>query len=158
MPYHSVENAELSDIPDLCELLGILFSLEPDFLPDRKKQAAGLRLILERPDLGRILVVRNGGKVVGMINLLVTWSCAAGAPVVVAEDFVVRPEYRQNGIGALLFEAAETFAREIGAAELRLLTEAANGRAQAFYRKQGLEVGRHLPMRLKFAGPGIDAL
>jgi hypothetical protein len=50
----SVREATAKDIPQLCELLGLLFAQEADFQPDARKQASGLRLILEQPDVGCI--------------------------------------------------------------------------------------------------------
>ena len=86
--------ATVNDIPELAELLTILFAQEADFQPDREKQMRGLRLIVEDPRQGRVFVVRRDGKIVGMVSLLFTVSTAEGEPACWLEDLVVRPEHR----------------------------------------------------------------
>jgi hypothetical protein len=66
-----------------------LFTLESDFKPDREKQLRGLRLILDNPTMGRLFVLRDEGKVLGMANALITVSTAEGARVLLLEDVVV---------------------------------------------------------------------
>jgi len=41
-----VSPAAEDDLPALCDLLGILFAREAEFLPDQERQSAGLRAIL----------------------------------------------------------------------------------------------------------------
>ena len=65
-----ITEATLDDVPQLCELLGDLFEQESDFKPDLAKQIAGLRLIIENPQYGRIFVMRLQGTVAAMVNLL----------------------------------------------------------------------------------------
>jgi GNAT superfamily N-acetyltransferase len=62
-------------------------------------------------------------------------------------DIRVRPERRGTGIGALLFAAAKTWAREHGAREMRVETQDINAPACRFYAKQGC--------RLMAANPGV---
>ena len=87
-----IEPATLDDLPQLADLLGELFALEPYFTPDRAKQLRGLRLIIERPEAGCILVVREGPKILAMVNLLYTVSTAEGGPAILMEDFIVRAD------------------------------------------------------------------
>ena len=41
-----VRPALAGDIPGMCDLLYELFSIEADFIPDREKQAEGLRMLV----------------------------------------------------------------------------------------------------------------
>ncbi len=144
-----IEEARIEDLPQLAELLGELFAQEKDFAPDREKQLKGLRLIVERPEVGRILVAREGKDVVGMINLLFTISTAEGGPVVWSEDLIVKREYRGKGVGMALMEAAIQFARERGMSRITLLTDSDNEKAIRFYERHGFARSGMMPMRRK---------
>ena len=46
-------------------------------------------------------------------------------------------EVRDNGIGALLIEAAKDFARSVGANRMKVVAYAPNDRARYLYKKSG---------------------
>lgn len=142
--------AEEGDIPRLCELLGILFSQEDDFQPDAGKQSAALMQILRRPEVGHILVLREGNAILGMVSLLYTISTACGGKVAMLEDMVVHPARRGNGLGSELLHAAVVFAHERGCLRITLLTDRANDAAIRFYQKHGFKMSAMLPLRLMF--------
>jgi hypothetical protein len=48
----TIEPATLNDVPQLTELLNLLFTQEADFKPDREKQDRGLRPSSSRPRPG----------------------------------------------------------------------------------------------------------
>jgi GNAT superfamily N-acetyltransferase len=145
-----VEAATLDDIAQLCELLAILFAQEEEFQPDAAKQAAGLRLIIDNPEAGQILLLRDGAEVAGMVNLLYTVSTACGGRVATLEDMVVRPEWRGNGAGSMLLQAAIAHAHAAGCLRITLLTDHANEAAIRFYRCHGFTASGMLPLRLVF--------
>ena len=147
-----IEPATPDDIPQLCELLAILFEQEAEFQPDAAKQAAGLHRIIENPQVGQILLLRDSDEVVGMINLLYTVSTARGGRVAILEDMVVRPEQRGNGAGSTLLQAAIARAREAGCSRITLLADHANEAALRFYRRHGFTASGMLPLRLVFPG------
>ena len=91
--------AILNDLPQLTQLLMELFEMEGDFEPNSEKQEEGLRLILEHPNRGRILVIKNESKIIGMVNMLFTISTAEGGMVLLLEDFIIHPMYRGHGYG-----------------------------------------------------------
>lgn len=143
-----IELATLDDIPQLCELLAILFAQEEEFEPDASKQAAGLRQIIGNPDVGNILLLRSGGAVVGMVNLLYTVSTARGSRVAILEDMVVRPEHRGSRAGSALLQAAIAQAQKAGCTRITLLTDGINEAAIRFYRRHGFKASGMLPLRL----------
>jgi len=145
-----ISRATVEDIPQLCELLALLFDQEAEFRPDRGLQESGLRQIIDFPERGRILALREGKTVIGMVNLLFTVSTALGGQVAILEDLVVRPECRSKGAGSMLLEAALAFARSSGCLRLTLLTDSANEPAQRFYKKHGFSRSDMVPMRLLF--------
>lgn len=149
MPH--VAEATLDDIPQLCELLTLLFAQEAEFRPDRDKQAAGLRQIVEGQDVGRILVLRKGDEVVAMVNLLFTVSTALGGRVAMLEDMVVHPDHRGGGTGSRLLQAAIDHAHVAGCLRITLLTDGDNVAAQRFYARHGFTPSAMLPMRLSLS-------
>ncbi|MEW6140202.1 MAG: GNAT family N-acetyltransferase [Thermodesulfobacteriota bacterium] len=144
----TVANATLVDVPHLCDLLTLLFTQEADFRPDVKKQAAGLRHIIENPEIGSILVARDAAAVLGMVNILYTISTACGGRVALLEDMIVRPEHRNRGCGSLLLRAAIETAQEAGCARITLLTDRTNSGAIRFYEKHGFAPSAMVPLRL----------
>jgi GNAT superfamily N-acetyltransferase len=143
----AIDDATPADIPALCDLLDLLFAQEADFTPDRAKQERGLRLILDDPRVGAILVARDGDQVVGMVNLLFTVSTAEGARAMLLEDMIVRPDHRGQGVGLALIEAAIARAATTGCARITLLTDEDNNQAQWFYGRAGFRRSAMIPMR-----------
>ena len=144
----TIENAVLDDIPQLCELLTLLFQQETDFQPDFEKQYRGLRCIIERPEVGGILVIREGSIVLGMVNILYTVSTVCGGRVAIVEDMVVRPENRNRGLGSLMIRKAIEFAQASGCLRITLLTDRTNDSAIRFYRRHGFAPSAMTPFRL----------
>lgn len=56
------------------------------------------------------------------------------------EGLVVEDEYRGNGIGRLLVEAAEEWARRRNCTSMRLVSNVVRERAHEFYRRLGYDV------------------
>jgi len=146
-----ISQATVEDIPQLCELLALLFDQEAEFRPDSELQTVGLRQIIDFPERGRILALREGQSVIGMVNLLFTVSTALGGRVAILEDMVVRPGCRRKGVGSMLLKEAVAFAESAGCLRITLLTDASNTSAQRFYRRHGFNASDMVPMRLLFA-------
>ena len=142
-----IDQANLTDIPQLCILLDELFSQEAEFAPDHELQGKGLSKILSNEDIGVILVVRESDKVIGMVNILYTISTALGGRVGNLEDFVVLPEYRNSGIGSKLLSYALNFAKKRGCQRITLLTDDDNQDAHRFYLKNGFSRSSMVPFR-----------
>ena len=143
------EPAREADLPQLVELLGLLFDQEAEFRPDAAKQAAALKLLLSDPVRGRIYVARDGRRPVAMASLLFTISTAEGGKAAWFEDLVVHPDERNRGIGEALLKYVVTQAKAEGIRRITLLTDMQNERAQAMYRRVGFVGSPMRPMRLK---------
>jgi GNAT superfamily N-acetyltransferase len=142
-----IEQATLEDLPQLTELLRDLFSHEGDFTPDPVRQMRGLRLLLEQPNRGRIFVLRQNDRILGMLNLLFTISTAEGGVVILLEDLIVHQDFRGHGLGSRLLKHAIHYAREKDFKRITLLTDRMNEDAQRFYKKHGFFESAMLPMR-----------
>jgi GNAT superfamily N-acetyltransferase len=144
-----ITTAGLADIPALCELLTLLFTQEEDFMPAPAKQAEGLREIIERPETGHILVLRDAAKILGMVNLLYTVSTAMGGKVALLEDMIIAPQHCNEGHGTRLLQSAIEHAQSQGCLRITLLTGRANDAAIRFYRRNGFAFSSMIPLRLE---------
>jgi GNAT superfamily N-acetyltransferase len=143
-----VEMATLDDLPALTELVMELFSMSSgDFIPDRALQERGLRLILEQPNRGRIVVIRNEDKIFGMVNMLFTISTARGGFVILMEDVVIHPHHRGQGYGTKLVNHVTEFAKQKNFLRITLLTDKISAESQDFFQKQGFTYSNMIPMR-----------
>lgn len=142
-----VESATIEDLPALTELVMDLFARSDDFRPDRAVQERGLRLILEQPNRGRIFVVRNRDRILGMVNLLFTISTARGGFVILMEDVVIHPDHRGQGYGAMLVDYVADFAKRKNFKRITLLTDRMSAESQDFFKKHGFEHSHMIPMR-----------
>ncbi|MDX1680351.1 MAG: GNAT family N-acetyltransferase [Akkermansiaceae bacterium] len=142
-----VEPATLDDLPDLVELVMDLFSRSGDFKPNEEAQERGLRLILEQPNRGRIFVIRNKDRIIGMVNLLITISTARGGFVLLMEDVVIHPDHRGQGYGTMLLDHVFEFAKQKSFKRITLLTDRVSAESQEFFKKHGFEYSNMIPMR-----------
>jgi GNAT superfamily N-acetyltransferase len=143
-----IEPATLEDLSELTDLVMSLMAIEADFRPDAEKQRHGLRLILEQPSRGRIFVVRNDHKVIGMVNLLFTISTAEGGFVILMEDVIVSPEHRGHGYGSMLVQYVKEFAAKKDFRRITLLTDRVSSESQRFFERNGFVHSHMIPMRL----------
>ena len=144
-----VREARLADVPQLCELLTLLFTQEADFTPDTERQATGLRMILDQPQIGRIYCAVRDGSVLGMVSILYTVSTAEGGRAAWLEDMVVHPKWHGHQLGTRLLQTAIEKARADSCRRITLLTDATNDRAIEFYRRAGFASSSMIPLRLK---------
>ena len=129
--------ARIDDIPALVDLLALLFAQEAEFTPEREAQVRGLTKIISDESTGFILVARDGGRIVGMVNILFTVSTALGERVGLLEDMVVSFEGRGSGTGSMLLAKALETAGDKGCRRMTLLTDADNDGAHRFYERSG---------------------
>lgn len=132
-----IDFAGAADLEAMADLLTELFALESDFVPERGKQLAGLKLILDDRSIGRLFVLRVDGRVAGMANALLTVSTAEGRRVVLLEDVIVGAAWRGRGYGRALVERVVAWARAEGLPRVTLLADRDNTAALAFYRRLG---------------------
>jgi len=143
-----IRRARISDIEAMIRLLADLFTIEKDFAPDDCKQRKGLLALLAEPG-ACLLVAEVHGVVAGMCTAQTAVSTAEGGRVAWVEDVVVAPAYRNQGIGSLLLQTLEQWARCEGLKRLQLLADVDNRPAIRFYRAQGWRPTRLAAWRRK---------
>ena len=142
--------ASMNDLPELTDLLNDLFTQDIEFVPDLKKQKAGLEAIINNPEIGEILVLKGEGQILGMVSLLYSISTALGGKVAILEDMIIHKNYRQKGLGKELLGEAIRFSKERNCLRLTLLTDFNNDPAIQFYQQFGFKKSEMIPMRLVF--------
>lgn len=147
-----IDFASADDLDALADLLAELFTLESDFKPERHKQLAGLRLILDNPAIGQLFVLRVDGQVAGMANALKTVSTAEGGHVVLLEDVIVSRPYRGQKLGRKLVEHILNWAERNGLPRVTLLADKDNAPALAFYERLGFAPSAMRVLRKRING------
>jgi ribosomal protein S18 acetylase RimI-like enzyme len=131
-----IRPATRDDIPAMTDLLQLLFAIEQDFTADPTCQTDGLRLLLQ-DERNFALVAADGEKIIGMCTALRLISTAAGGYKALVEDVIVRPEYRQQGIGIELLQTLTAWAKKQGIKRLDLVAVHYNTAAISLYKKLG---------------------
>ena len=93
-----VEEAKTGDVEYLVDLLSLLFSKEAEFVPNRLLQTQGITRILENKQVGKIFVLREEKRVIGMVSLLWSISTALGGSVALLEDMVIDPAFQKKDL------------------------------------------------------------
>lgn len=94
-----------------------------------------------------IFVAEAAGEVVGYVHL-VDYDLLYSDPMKNIMGIAVDPSCRRLGIGRMLLEAGENWAKETGAAGVRLVSGETRTGAHAFYRSLGYE-GNKMQLNLK---------
>lgn len=129
MTIRGATNEDVDGINVLSKELGY----ESDVEDTRKR----LEYLLRKP-LHRIFVAETGGQVVGYITFE-HYEIVYYEPGINITALVVKAEHRKKGIGKLLLDAAENYARENGLAYVRLNSGSQRVEAHEFYRNNGYD-------------------
>jgi GNAT superfamily N-acetyltransferase len=130
----TVRNATLDDalrIADLCTQLG--YPSTPDQVLER------LQGLVEEPDHAVYVAVTRQGEVLGWIDLCVLGLVVVD-PLVEVEGLVVDESFRSQGIGRLLMEHAEAWARRKGCREVYIRSNVVREQAHRFYLSIGYQI------------------
>ena len=143
-----IKPATIADVPQLVDLLNLLFSQEADFVPDRENQRRGLEMIIASPEVGIIFAAHEADQILGMVSLLFTISTAEGGRACWLEDMVVRSDHRGKGLGSRLLKHAIDYAKTDGICRITLLTDKGNAKAIRFYQRHGFSPSAMTALRL----------
>jgi GNAT superfamily N-acetyltransferase len=128
-PLGTADAADLDDLVFLIRSLG--YSLDSATLSTRLTRLtleAGHETWVTRDAAGRIQAVAGAH---------VMWAYNSDSPMAQLLLLVVRPEARRDGVGSLLIDHFEQWARSHGASSLSAVSAAATDSAHRFYQKRG---------------------
>jgi len=120
------------DIPILVTLLKALFSIEKDFFFDEKKHKDGLNLLINSRN-SQVIIVKFENEIIGMITIQKIISTVMGTKVGLIEDFIIKDDYRDLGVGTYLFEYIKDYAEKNSLTRLQLVCDEDNTTAKEFY-------------------------
>jgi GNAT superfamily N-acetyltransferase len=133
-----------ADLPALLPLVRDL-QLHEDLPAPGKEVEAALRGLLADGRLGRVLVVEEGGRILGYTALGYGYSLEFHGRDAFVDELFVRDEARGHGLGSLLLDAAEMTCRADGIKALHLESGHGNPRATRLYGRRGFKAHeRHL--------------
>lgn len=129
----TVRHAQAGDLPAILALLEEALGYRQEHSAETN---ARLRRILDHPDYSTFVAVRENA-VVGFIGLIRCIAYEFEGDYLRVAAFAVRQEEQGRGVGGLLLEQAERFARESGFTCLAVNSGLARRPAHAFYEKHG---------------------
>lgn len=94
-------------------------------------------------DIDSVCVAERGGQIIGVISVHILPLFHAAGNLGRITSLVVAAEYRRAGVGRLLVEAAETFARSKGCVRMEVTSGSRREAAHNFYRKAGYGQSEH---------------
>jgi ribosomal protein S18 acetylase RimI-like enzyme len=132
-----IRRARMVDIPQLVDLLGMLFTIETDLSLNEVAQRTGLELLLKDDKQRYVAVAADHALAIGMVTAQLRISTACGGYVARVEDMIISPPYRRKGLGTMLLTAAATWAYSKKAVKLELLADKDNVAGLSFYHANG---------------------
>jgi ribosomal protein S18 acetylase RimI-like enzyme len=141
-----IREALRSDIESMVVLMRYLLNLDGGYQINDDNLRKGFMMALQSGQTD-YFVASADGKTVGMCGLHRFISTVEGGYAGVVEDVVVMEECSGMGIGGLLLEHVENFAKETGLTRLHLLVDRENSPAISLYSKCGWEETRYIGFR-----------
>jgi len=136
--------ADTRDLPAVVDLLGRqLAEHDIELAPETLERS--VRTLLERPELGRILIATHGDEIAGVALVSFLFTLEHGGPAAWLDELYVDERWRGHGIGALLVEEAMRVAVERGCVALDLEVEEGHDAAARLYERLGFH--RHRRVR-----------
>lgn len=134
-----VRDAAVDEAEQIVPLYEWLFAA-PGYRPpqwDVEGAARRLRGAIDDERSAVLVAEAEGGSLVGLCTAYLELDSVRYGQRCWVEDLAVDPVRRSQGIGALLLDAAEGWARERGASHFELDTGLAREDAQRFYERRG---------------------
>ena len=136
--------AEVRDIEPLLALMRDFYVFERLSF-DEGRQRGLIALLIESPDLGRLIVFEQADDLVGYMVLGFGFSLEFHGRDCLIDEFYVVPEHRSKGIGRAAVEFALATCREMGIRAVHLEADYVNVRGHEFYKRLGFkDHERHL--------------
>lgn len=130
----------LSSVDMLLKLVEELFEYE--VLPQKAEQTSyAIQQLLSNPELGQawLIEIEEGDEkiIAGHIIISYSFSLEHGGRIGLIDQFYLKPEWRQQGIGTALMPQIEHHVTQAGLHALSLEVNIGNAGARSFYEKHG---------------------
>lgn len=139
-----VRRAREADLPAIDKLYGELHGGDyAEYAPSPSRFRAAFRAIARSRD-HHLLVAEVNGEVAGTLHVLIFRHLGHGLrPVAIIENVVVGSQFRSQGIGKRMIEAAGRIARANRCYKMSLTSNRARRRAHRFYERIGWQRTHH---------------
>ncbi len=140
-----VRLADVKDRGKILEFHKEAIETEPEIWHPEEMDLKGFRRVLDRWDPAVypndfIFVADLEGKIIGVLQLSISYRILGGGPSAWVEDIFVLKRFRGYGVGSRLMGFAERLAEGKGCKSLNLLVDPNNLAGQCFYRHLGFEI------------------
>ncbi len=145
----SVRPAVLQDAAQLVQLLKHMAWESENLALDQVQLQQGVKAVFDHPERGQYWVIQGAeqGVVYGMCMVTFEWSDWHNRFYWWFQSVYILPEYRGQGLLALLMTHVQQVAQQEGAQELRLYVESQNHQAIRAYEKLGYQTGYYHVMQ-----------
>jgi GNAT superfamily N-acetyltransferase len=139
--------AEVSDIDSLLPLMQDFYLFERLSYEEARLRGL-LTQLIEDQSLGRLLLFEHSSELIGYMVLGFAFSLEFHGRDCFIDEFYVKPQWRQQGIGQAAVNFAIQTCRELGIKALHLEADHFNVRGHEFYKRLGFkDHDRHLMTR-----------
>jgi GNAT superfamily N-acetyltransferase len=132
-----IRKATSEDREGVIGLLRTLLIPAGEVNSDWRDEARIFSLLLEKPELGSILIAEEDGEIAGITTLSYPIALRCSGPYSCIEENIVAERYRGRGIGGALLEAAIAEATARGCAEIQVNAPSESG--YPLYLRHGLK-------------------
>jgi ribosomal protein S18 acetylase RimI-like enzyme len=126
-----------SDRADLTEMMLSLNKEDSEELPLDEQKLKVFFDNLSTDEDTRVFIAEVDEQAVAYLTLSFSFSTEFGGRYAEIEEVYVKPAHRKSGVGKLLLEASENYAKSHGARSAFLVASNSNLRAQAWYEQLG---------------------
>lgn len=153
MAESAIRSARVEDLDGVVDLLRHQLA-EHDITLAAAELEGAVRVLLEQPDLGRVLVAVEQQVVVGVAVLSFLWTLEHGGPAAWLDELYVDESRRGHRLGERLVEEAMRVARARGCVALDLEVEPGHDAAERLYRRLGFHRHRRVRWARRLGDPG----
>jgi ribosomal protein S18 acetylase RimI-like enzyme len=150
-----MRDARTSDVSTLVELMAE-FGAEADYTINRTRARVAFEGLLADPSLGRVWLIESGSTVVGYAVATFIFAMEYGGMVAFLDDFFVRPEFRDRGLGTSALAGIRDAVSSLGGRAMFVEVAGDNDRAISVYGRTGFEMTDRRLMALPLKLPTHD--
>lgn len=130
--------ATLADVPLLLDLMRLYYEYDGHPFVEETAQR-GLERLLRDPSLGVAWVIYDAEEAAGYLVACFGFALEYAGRDAFIDEFYLKPEYRESGIGSSALSQAEHQLAGMGVKVMYLMVMPGNDRAEQFYRRAGYD-------------------
>ncbi|WP_318730675.1 GNAT family N-acetyltransferase [Roseofilum sp. Guam] len=130
--------AELTDLEIILQLVQEFHHSEK-LAFDKKLDAQALEQLINDPSLGKLFLIQKDDEIIGYALLAWGYSLEFRGRDAFLDEFYLRPQYRQQGIGTQTLSFIEKTCQDLGIQAVHLEVDFENPDAQRLYNRVGYQ-------------------